>query len=115
MAGCDLLVSPQTPLPGQSYFQSPIKLFEYMALGRPIVASRLGQIGEVLVDGRTARLVPPANVEELAAAIDGLLNSADRGRALGAAARSEAERHHTWDQRAQIVIDRLRLNAINRF
>ena len=115
LAGCDLLVSPQTPLAGQSYFQSPIKLFEYMALGRPIVASRLGQIGEVLVDGRTARLVEPANVEELAAAIDGLLNFADRGRALGAAARSEAERHHTWDQRAQIVMDRLRLNAINRF
>ena len=115
LAACDVLVSPQTPLPGQSYFQSPIKLFEYMALGRPIVASRLGQIIEILDDGRTGRLVEPANVGELAGAINELLHSPDRGRALGAAARREAERHHTWDQRAQIVMTRLGLQASTKF
>lgn len=113
LASCDVLVSPQIPLPGQPYFQSPIKLFEYMALGRPIVASRLGQIIEILDDGRTARLVQPADVQELAAAIMDLLNSPDRGLALGAAARREAERHHTWDHRAQVVMDRLGLRAID--
>ena len=46
---CDILVSPHVPLDaGAEFFGSPTKLFEYMAMGKGIVASRLGQIGEVL-------------------------------------------------------------------
>ena len=46
---CDILVSPHIPLAaGADFFGSPTKLFEYMAMGKGIVASRLGQIGEVL-------------------------------------------------------------------
>ncbi|MBV9466637.1 MAG: glycosyltransferase family 4 protein [Solirubrobacterales bacterium] len=111
LAQCDVLVSPQTPLPGQRYFQSPIKLFEYMALGRPIVASRLGQMEELLTDRVNARLVEPGEVAELAAVIAELLHSEDRGRALGEAARHEAEANHTWDQRAQMILGALEIDA----
>ena len=46
---CDILVSPHVPLDARrGFFGSPTKLFEYMAMGKGIVASRLGQIGEVL-------------------------------------------------------------------
>ena len=46
---CDILLSPHVPLAdGSEFFGSPTKLFEYMAMGKGIVASRLGQIGEVL-------------------------------------------------------------------
>src|SRR6185369_1714640 len=49
---CDVLASPHVPLTdGSEFFGSPTKLFEYMALGKGIVVSRLGQIGDVLVDG----------------------------------------------------------------
>lgn len=110
LSACDVLVSPQTPLPGQAYFMSPIKVFEYMALGRPIVASRLGQMGEMLVDGVTARLVTPGDVQELSSAILEVLRSADRGQALAEAARQEVETSHTWDHRAQVVLERLAMD-----
>jgi glycosyltransferase involved in cell wall biosynthesis len=111
---CDLLASPHTPLPDQEFFGSPTKIFEYMALGRPIVASALGQIAEVLEDGRTARLVPPGDVRALADAVVELLTRADRGAALGRAARSEARRRHTWEDRAQNVLDALQRNVTAR-
>jgi glycosyltransferase involved in cell wall biosynthesis len=78
-----------------------------MALGRPIVASRLAQIGEILEDGATARLVTPADVTDLANGILAVLSSPDRGSHLGDAARLEALAHHTWDHRAETVLDRL--------
>jgi len=76
-----------------------------MAMGKGIVASRLGQIGEVLVDGETALLVEPGNVEELRAAILRLVESEDLRRRLGANARSVAEKEYTWTHNAQRVLD----------
>jgi glycosyltransferase involved in cell wall biosynthesis len=104
---CDVLLSPHTPLPDQPFFGSPTKLFEYMALGRPIVASRLNQIGEILEDGVTARLVTPGSVEELVQAIGEVLRSSDRGRVLGEAARRDAASRHSWDHRARTLLARL--------
>jgi glycosyltransferase involved in cell wall biosynthesis len=107
LAACDLLASPHVPLPGQPFFGSPTKLFEYMAIGRPIVASSLEQIGQVLEDGRTACLVEPGDVEDLARGIRDVLALPDRGAALGAAARREAEERHTWDRRGEEILDAL--------
>jgi glycosyltransferase involved in cell wall biosynthesis len=111
LARCDVLVSPHTPLADRPFFGSPTKIFEYMALERPIVASDLGQIGEVLRDGVTARLVRPGDVDELARAIVEVLGSADRGRGLARAARREATANHTWDERARALVDRVGVSA----
>ena len=102
---CDILVSPHVPIPGKRFFGSPTKLFEYMAIGRPIVASRLEQLGEILEDGRTARLVPPGDVAALSSAILGILDAPDRGAELGQNARSAAETQHTWRVRANTILD----------
>ena len=97
LAACDILSSPHVPnADGTPFFGSPTKLFEYMAMGRGIVASRLDQIGEVLEDGRTALLVPPADANALADALARLIRDPALGAALGAAARQEAVAHHTW-------------------
>jgi glycosyltransferase involved in cell wall biosynthesis len=102
---CDILVSPHVPLAdGSDFFGSPTKIFEYMAMGKAIVASRLGQIGEVLVDGETALLVQPGNVAELAGAIVKLVESESLRAQLGANAREVAEREHTWVHNAQRVL-----------
>src|SRR4029077_13941789 len=50
-------------------------LFEYLAAGVPVVASRVGVVPEILEDGRTARLVPPGEAAPLAEAIAGLLDA----------------------------------------
>ena len=103
---CDILLSPHVPLEdGSEFFGSPTKLFEYMAMGKGIVASRLGQIGEVLVDQETALLTEPGNARELADAILRLSGSREFRERLGAAARRAAVAEHTWKHNAQRVLD----------
>jgi glycosyltransferase involved in cell wall biosynthesis len=76
-----------------------------MAMGRGIVASRLGQIGEVLAHEQTALLVEPGNVNELKDAIVRLSSSKELRESLGAAARRAAVERHTWQHNAQRVLD----------
>lgn len=97
LAASDILVSPHANL--QRFIGSPIKIFEYMASGRAIIASDLAQLGELLDHERTALLVPPGDADALATTIERLIDDpALRGR-LGAAARREAETEHSWDAR----------------
>jgi glycosyltransferase involved in cell wall biosynthesis len=105
---CDVLASPHVELAGgEPFFGSPTKIFEYMALSRPIVASRLGQIGEVLEHNRTALLVTPGDERELAEATSVLLEDRMQGERLAAAARLEVESAHTWDHRATAILTRI--------
>lgn len=67
-------------------------LFEYMAAGRPVVASRVGVVPEVLVDRESALLVPGGEVGALADAIDTLLADPALGARLGAAGRDLVDR-----------------------
>jgi glycosyltransferase involved in cell wall biosynthesis len=106
---CDILLSPHVPLEdGSEFFGSPTKLFEYMAMEKGIVASRLGQIGDVLTDEETALLVEPGNARELGEAILRLSASRELRERLGAAARSAAVAEHTWRHNAQMVLDAYR-------
>ncbi len=101
----DILVSPHVPMPdGRRFFGSPTKLFEYMAMGKAIVASNLDQLSEVLEHGRSALLVPPGNASALTAAM--LLLAQDSGlrSRLGESARDSAVARHTWKQNAARVL-----------
>jgi glycosyltransferase involved in cell wall biosynthesis len=96
---CDVLVSPHIPMPdGSRFFGSPTKLFEYMAMGKGIVASRLEQLAEVLEHDRTALLVTPGDVDELAGAILDLAVDPEKREALGDAARRAAVERHSWSR-----------------
>ncbi|MBV9959757.1 MAG: glycosyltransferase family 4 protein, partial [Acidobacteria bacterium] len=106
---CDVLASPHVPLAdGSEFFGSPTKLFEYMAMGKGIVASRLGQIGDVLADEETALLVEPGHVRQLSDAIQRLAASKELRQRLGAAARDAAIARHTWGHNAARVLDAYR-------
>jgi len=108
LAACDVLVSPHVPnSDGSRFFGSPTKLFEYMAMGRAIVASDLEQIGTVLQHQETAVLVPPGDAGELARALEDLVGSPERRAELGAAARAAAVAHHTWDRHTTRILDAL--------
>jgi glycosyltransferase involved in cell wall biosynthesis len=78
--GLDVLVHPARRDP------FPLALLEGMALARPIVASAVGGIPEMLVDGESGVLVPPDDVDALASAVLGLLRDRDRRARIGAAA-----------------------------
>jgi glycosyltransferase involved in cell wall biosynthesis len=103
---CDVLVSPHVPMvDGSEFFGSPTKIFEYMAMGKSIVASNLGQIGEVLTDNETALLVEPGNAKQMSASIMRLAESPELRERLGESARRLAVERHTWTRNAQNVLD----------
>lgn len=81
-------------------FTSPLKLFEYMSVGRPIVASDLPAIREVLHGEADALLVEPGSPEALAHAIRRLIADPALARRLADAAASAAPRY-SWDRRAE--------------
>lgn len=81
---------------------SPLKMFEYMAAGRPIVASRLKVIGEILEDRRNAILVPSDSVTEWAGAIRTLRDNESLSRTIGEQARDDV-RKYSWDKRVKKI------------
>ena len=74
---------------------------EAMACETPVVATSVGGIVEVVVDGETGLLVPPARPDELARAILALLRDPSRARAMGHAGRRRVEALFTWDRIAE--------------
>jgi glycosyltransferase involved in cell wall biosynthesis len=108
LGACDVCVSPHVPNPdGSRFFGSPTKLFEYMGLRRPIVASDLEQIGEVIEHERTGLLCPPGDAGAATAAVVRLLGDADLRERLAAAALAEAEASYTWESHVRRILDRL--------
>ncbi|GAA4432406.1 glycosyltransferase family 4 protein [Georgenia halophila] len=86
---------------GEAYF-SPLKVLEYMAAGLPVVASAVGQLPDLVDDGRTGILVPGSDPAALAATLADLAGDPARRRRLGTAARREVARSRTWTH----VVDR---------
>jgi len=76
---------------------SPMKLFEYMASGKAIVASAMGQNNEVISDGSNGLLVTAGDKTALANAINKLIEDAPLRAQLGKQAREDAVRNHSWE------------------
>ena len=96
----DLLVLPNRATSVSASYTSPLKLFEYLAAGRPIVASDLPALREILRDRENAWLVPPDDPAALAAALDAL----SRDKALSvrlARAAFDSAGAYSWDARAE--------------
>jgi glycosyltransferase involved in cell wall biosynthesis len=109
LAAADILVSPHgRQADDAEFFGSPTKLFEYMAAGRPIVASAVGQIAQVLDHEETALLAPPDDPDALADALVRLIDDACLRVRLAVAARERAEARHTWRQNAERLLASLR-------
>jgi glycosyltransferase involved in cell wall biosynthesis len=102
LASMDVAVAPYPQL-DQFYF-SPLKLFEYMAAGLPVVASRVGQVERVIRHGVTGLLCPPGDAEALALALGRLWSDPALRARLGRAAREHVCRNHTWDAVAERVL-----------
>ncbi len=107
---CDILVSPHClQVDGREFFGSPTKLFEYMAMKKGIVASNLGQIGEILKDEQTAILVKPGDVRDLVRGIKLLAGNSELRKYLGENARKEIIKKYTWNKHVERIMERLDL------
>lgn len=100
LRGAAVLALPNPASAISTRFTSPLKLFEYMASGRAIVASDLPSIREVLHDGQDALLVLPGNAAALAAGISRLLDDRSLSSQLARAA-SDAMPQYSWSRRAE--------------
>lgn len=94
LATMDTAVAPYGARDG--FYFSPLKILEYMAAGVPVVASRLGQIEEMVRDGDTGLLCPPDDPHGLADQLRLLRDSPRLRHRLAARARQHVERHHSW-------------------
>ena len=102
LASMDVVVAPYPEL--SDFYFSPLKVFEYMAAGRAIVASEIGQIRDILKHEETGLLVPPGDEQALLAAILRLRKDPGLRRRLGEAARREAYSKHSWDTRIADIL-----------
>ena len=103
ISAMDITVAPYNP--SDNFYYSPIKIFEYMVMGKPIVAGRIGQVEEVITDGETGILFEPGNIAQLTAALAQLTTDAPRRHSLGARARAWVQQERTWDNNARRVIE----------
>jgi len=101
MAAADVLLLPPSDvglrLAGHTVL--PLKLYGYLAAGRPILAAATPDVGELLSDGVNAVLTPPGDIDAAAKALRSIFADADLRRRLGAAARATGAAY-TWDARA---------------
>jgi glycosyltransferase involved in cell wall biosynthesis len=113
LASCDVCVSPHVPnADGSRFFGSPTKLFEYMGLARPIVASDLEQLGEVIVDGESGVLTAPGDARAAADAVADLLDDPDLRRRLGEGALQRATQTYSWRAHTRRILDALEAGRV---
>jgi glycosyltransferase involved in cell wall biosynthesis len=96
-----------------AYYASPIKLFEYMASRRALVASDLPSIAEVVTDGESALLVPPSDVDALAEAIRRLKDDAGLRARLAENAYALVMEKYTWEARAKHILCQIDGKKVN--
>lgn len=102
LASMDAAVAPYPPQP--RFYFSPLKVYEYMAAGLPVVASRVGQIAEAIRDGEDGLLCPPGDAPRLAEALGRLAADPALRARLGTKARQRVLAEHTWSAVAERIL-----------
>lgn len=102
VAAMDLAVAPYRDTP--DFYFSPLKIFEYMAAGKPVVAPRLGQIPDIVSDGETGLLYAPGQVHELAERLVLLATRENMRAELGQQAGEVVREQYTWEATAQHLV-----------
>ena len=105
LARMDVAVAPYPPADAEDFYFSPLKIYEYLAAGLPVVASDVGTVADLLTPNGTpiGMLYPAGSVRGLAAALAGLREAPTRRAQLGVRGRRAAVDAHDWAH----VLDRI--------
>jgi glycosyltransferase involved in cell wall biosynthesis len=98
-------------VPHSNEYRSPIKLFEFMAQGRAVLAPATEPISSVVKDGEDALLFTPLDEESFRAALRKLLQDSGLKESLGRRARAAVEERHTWERNAARIMENPDLTA----
>ncbi len=102
LGALDVALAPYPRLDGFSF--SPLKLFEYLAAGTPVVASDIGQVRTILENGRWGDLVSAGDAHALATAVRRILAEPGPAQQRATAARHHALNAHDWTHRAADIL-----------
>lgn len=86
-------------------WMSPMKMFEYLGAGVPIISSDLPVLREVLLDGENCLLARPSDIDSWLAALDRIAGNPELAARIGSNAHDLYQRQHTWTRRAEKIID----------
>ena len=103
-------ISDVVALPYRAITQSGILHIAY-ACGKPVLATRVGGLPDVVEDGRSGRLVQPEQPNEMGAALASMLSDPERLREMGQYARMLADTRYSWERVARLVLCGLRSSA----
>lgn len=110
MAGFDVAYTGQVQLPVGKMYHSPLKLYEYMAMAKPVVASAFEDALRVLQEGETGFLFEPGNKEDLKRALTRAYQVREQLPAIGLRARELMVKQHSWGARVStmtVAIERI--------
>lgn len=105
----DILVAPYNP--GKSEMRrrygigSPLKIFEYMACAKPLIATSVKPITDVIHDGLNGVLVPPGDIDSLREALMKLIENAPMAESIASRARKDVVLHFSWESLARKIQD----------
>ncbi|MBM2814725.1 MAG: hypothetical protein HW421_1487 [Ignavibacteria bacterium] len=106
LAACDVLVTPCVRTgEGSEFFNSPIKLYEYLSMGKPVVATDIGEQGEVIQHLTNGMLCSEQSPEDLAESINYIYKNPDFAETIAANARKTVLDKYDWKLNAQKVIE----------
>jgi glycosyltransferase involved in cell wall biosynthesis len=127
LACADILISPHVPnADGSRFFGSPTKLFEYMAMQKPIIAAALGQIADVIAGRGATRLgtmppgagevcgflFEPGNAEEFKMTLRRVVDDMPVAAKVAKAARAEVLNRYTWKRHVDAILGAMSANGL---
>lgn len=127
LACSDLLISPHVPnADGSGFFGSPTKLFEYMAIEKPIIAAALGQIADVVAGRGATRmgsmppgageacgfLFEPGNAQEFKMTLRRVVEDMPAALKVARAARAEVLNRYTWTRHVDAILSAMARNGL---
>ncbi len=105
LTGFDVAVAPYPASKG--FYFSPLKLYEYMAAGLPVIASATGQIQQLIQHGENGLLYKPGDVSALTATLIRLAMEPETRAQLGSRARLTVMQRHSWNQTLEAILGKL--------
>ena len=99
IAAMDIVLAPYPEL--DFFYYSPLKVFEYMACGKPVITTRIGQNQELISNGENGYLCEPGNLDEMIEKIMCLISDPELRARMGQKARRSIEENHSWSMKAQ--------------
>lgn len=114
LSACDVLLTPCVNNENLPFFNSPVKLFEYMAMEKPIVATEVGQQTDIFQDGYNALTCEERQPKQLAEKMIELYKNRELRRKISEGARKDAIEKYDWKVNAEIIIEAYKYSLENR-